>query len=233
MKYFIYILFLCGFIWQISACKDPTPQTAGVPTTTSTSTTGSTTGSSTSTVRKFVTWKGTLEIDGVENYHSLLREQGRCDPCSWKNAGAYSCNRFNSGALVELIFEKDEFPSPVTLRIMPIYRGTGWNASFSAGFCNNVHPSPTAPLVYKGTAKYTNNYNGFQVRFHKTAGDFGHGQAGLGYVIVKSEYGLPVDQEGLELTFYYGGSSNDNNEMGTADLTHPNSKSTASPGLSR
>ena len=231
LAYIIYIFFIFGFIWQISACKDPKPQTV-IPAHTTGVTTGVITGGQVAPQTKnFITWKGVLDLNGVENYHSLLRAQGRCDPCSWKNAGAYSCNRFNSGALLEVIFEKNELPSPITLRIMPVYRGTGWNAHFSAGFCSAAHPNPTAPLVYKGTAKYTNNYRGFQARFHNTAQAF-TGRAGLGYVIVKSEYGLPEDQRDLELDFYYGGSASDNNEIGTAQLTHPNSESTSS-SLSR
>ena len=78
--------------------------------------------------------------------------------------------------------------------------------------------------MYKGTAKYINDYSGFYARFHKGA-DF-LGQAGLSYLILKSEYGLPIDRESLDITVYYGGSSKSNHEMGSAQLDIPGQEST-------
>ena len=214
----IYAFCLCGILWLILSCKDSKPKTVVPPTGSTTATTGSTTGSvPPPPTPKEHAWTGLLEIHNLKKYHSLLRGQKRCDYCS--NAkGNLSCNRFKNVATIKVTFEKEELPADVTLTITPV-RGQSWWGSFYFGACSWHHPNPTAPLLYKGKAKYINDYGGFYVRFHKSADAFG--QVGLGYIILKSEYSLPEDRSTLDVTVYYGVSDRDNNEMGTVDLQHP------------
>ena len=218
-KKLIIVTFYSSLLYVCACVGNNQPKTVyhGPPTTTTT--TGVTTG--TTPTNQFI-WKGALEINNVRKYHSLLREQRRCDPCSIKNAGNSSCNRFRAIADMELTFNKEELPAEVILKITPL-RGYSWG-EFNVGFCGYSHPNPTAPLIYKGEAKYSNNYDGFYARFYKSADVFG--QSGLSYVILKSDYGLPADRNTLDVIIYYGGTSKDNNEMGTAELNHPSAEPT-------
>ena len=210
---------VCWTLWWAGlSCTQPS-QPRYVPPPSSTTTSGSTT-STTPPTTTTLTWNGQLEITNPKKYHSLLREQKRCDACSVKDAGDLSCRRFISLAKMSLVFEKADIPSNVTLTIFPTRRQTG--SHFWFGACGYRHPNPTAPLVYKGQAKYINNYEGFYARFDKSADIFGY--AGLSYLILKSDYGLPTDNDYLEISLYYGGSDKETNEMGIAELQHPNSE---------
>ena len=219
-KHTFYAFWLCGTLWLILACQGPQTKTV-IPPPTAPVTTGSTTGSVPPSPPSQPEWTGLLEIHNLKKYHSLLRGQRRCDTCSHAK-GNLSCNRFRGTASIKVTFTKEELPAEATLTIIPV-RGQSWG-SFYFGACTWRHPNPTAPLLFKGKAKYINDYGGFYIRFHKSSDVFG--QASLGYIILKSEYSLPEDRSTLDVTLYFGSSDRDNNEMGTAELNHPDAAQT-------
>ena len=135
INYIFYSFLMGGFIWLVTACQGSQPKSASAPpaTTTTGSATGGTTGTTAPPAKKQFLWTGNLEISNLKKYHDLLREQKRCGQCSVGNWGESNCKRFKAIANVAVTFEKEELPSPVTIKITP-FKGSSFGF-LNVGIC--------------------------------------------------------------------------------------------------
>ena len=173
-------------------------------------------GPSTTEDKQSFTWSGPMEFENTSKYRNLLRDYKRCDHCT-NYIGRYECENFDSRADIKIQFEKIDYPAKATLIIQPYSERKLNFIEAYAGACGTIiHHS--IPIELVGTANPLNDSNGFYVRF---TGKTSFGNTGLGYVIITSEHTNPFEDGVLDVSIYYGGSTNDQFKVGTADLENP------------
>ncbi len=216
MKTLRYLFFTvsicCVLVFYMAAChldskKDDSPKAPAKPISPITTST-----------TKLELYIGSVDFTNTKKYRQLLREHRRCDPCS-HYIGPADCKNFDSKADVTIQFEKNELPSPATLKIKLYYSNNNLPIYGYFGACATTLLDPSVPFVFKGTAKYWNDYKGFHVLFGAEDG------GGLSSLIIRSYDSIPGSDGTLSVSLYYGGLANDNYMFGTADLESPDADS--------
>ena len=213
-KYLLYFVFCISFFAVISCHLDDKKDTTGVR-----SPVYGPVGPSTTEDKQSLAWSGPMEFENADIYRNLLRDYKRCDHCT-NYGGRYECEHFDSHADIKIQFEKVDYPAKATLTIktyLELKEQQKVSIDYYAGACGTLI-SRTIPIELVGTANPLNDSHGFYVRF---TGKTSFGNTGLGYVIITSEHTNPFEDGVLDVSIYYGGSTNDQFKIGTADLENP------------
>ncbi len=159
---------------------------------------------------KFLQWSGALDVKNGEIFRNLLRDYGYCDQALLFSLLNAKCSNWNNNALLTLRFDKEELPSKVTFAFQPYVRL--WTG-------RETHS--TRLIQASGEAIFLNDYRGFYVKFEQSEyvslNPGWHGSP-IAYLIISSRYDNPLENRVLNISLYYGGSTDEASRLGTANL---------------
>ena len=147
-------------------------------------------------------WSGSIKITGARKYQDLLQLYGICNVMTW-NYGDFKCSKWDSSALVELVFTKESLPADVELKIIPQADSESRNPYFR----------PSQILSMRGTANFRRRQHGLKARLSHFSGRIGGGFP----VIIQSKRGTPKEQK-ITIDIFYGGQAHKNTKIGEVSL---------------
>jgi len=200
MKYLVF--FICFFLIH---CNQKKSNPSGVSPDPAQPATVQTTNLTPSNVNHSQRWFGSLSISNTNIYRDFLQAYGICDGFTW-NVGTAKCDKWDSSADVELIFEQGVLPSPVELKITPLLETSSDPYFFQ----------PQHNIVMKGEANLADDNYGFQAYLSEHSARFGALRTNFS-VIIKSKGGTPEERI-INMDIFYGGQAHQDVRIGNLDL---------------